>query len=327
MDPKQRYSEQEIALLVVDPDQVDDEDLWQACRQDPEIGRSAHELSRLRFLLQSDRSPDPSPEPPADLRARYRSDPTGLSAEERARIELHLATAAEPDEGQGAAERFDFHRIAPREPRARWLNAMASTLFAAPLRYALAGALCFLLGVLSVSPFESIFLGSEPPVLVAASNPSLPQELSELRERLQELEIRQEDAALGHAPEAKPASAPAEWVAVTMGVAPREPSELTASGIAYDPGGLFATVRRSLFQHDLPAGSEILIENPATRASVRVAVVDSHADEVARENRDPLRNPRINLSPGAMRALGYSELANRPLRYRVLRVGGEGATA
>jgi hypothetical protein len=155
----------------------------------------------------------------------------------------------------------------------------------------------------------------------------VPQELLELRERVEELALRQEDAALGHAPAAQPAREGGEWVAVTMGVAPREPSELTASGIAYEPEGQFATVRKSLFRHDLPAGSELLIENPRTLKSVRVAIVDSHADEVPRENRDPLRTPRINLSPGAMRALGYSELANRPLRYRVLRVGAERAAA
>jgi hypothetical protein len=319
MDPRRRYGEQEIALLVVDPDQVDDEDLWQACREDPEIRRSTHELSRLRFLLQSHRSPDPSPEPPADLRARHRSDPTGLPAEERARIELHLATALEPDEGLDAAERFDFRRIAAREPRARRLGALASGLFPAPLRYALAGALCFGLGLVSASRIAPP--GSEPPALVAASDPSLPQEIGELRERLEALEIHQEDAALGPAAEARAASGSAGWVAVTMGVAPRGPSELTASGIGYQPDGLFATVRRSFFQRDLPAGSELLIENPETGASVRVAIVDSHADEVVRKGRAPLRTPRINLSPGAMRALGYSELANRPLRYRVLRVG------
>jgi hypothetical protein len=329
MDPKRRYSEQEIALLVVDPDQVDDEALWQACREDPEVQRRAHELSRLRFRLESERSDDPSSDPPADLRARHRTDPISLPADSRARIELHLATAPEPDEGLAAAERFDFRRIEPREPRGRWLGAMGSTLFGAPLRYALAGALCFALGILSVRQIERVrpLLGSAPPVLAAASSPSAPQELLELRERVQELEIRQEDAALGHAPAAQPASEPGEWVSITMGVAPREPSELTASGIAYEPNGLFATVRQSFFQHDLPAGSELLIENPSTRASVRVAVVDSHSDEVARESRDPLHTPRINLSPGAMRALGYSELTNRPLRYRVLRVGGEGATA
>jgi len=324
-----RYSEQEIALLVVDPDQVDDEALWQACREDPEAGRRAHELGRLRFLLESERSDAPSPDPPADLRARHRTDPMGLPVDQRARLELHLSTAPEPDEGLVAAERFDFRRIEPREPRGRWLGAMASTLFGAPLRQALAGALCFALGVLSVGQLERVrsLLDSAPPVLAAASRPSVPQELVELRERVQELELRQEDAALGHAPAAQPASEPGEWAAVTMGVAPREPSELTASGIAYEPDGLFATVRQSLFQHDLPAGSELLIENPRTQASVRVTVVDSHADEVARESRDPVLTPRINLSPGAMRALGYSELANRPLRYRVLRVGGEGATA
>jgi len=56
-------------------------------------------------------------------------------------------------------------------------------------------------------------------------------------------------------------------------------------------------------------------------------VVDSHADSVARVDREPLPTPRINLSPGAMRAFGYSALANRPLRYRVLRVGGDGTSA
>jgi len=70
MDPKRRFSEQEIALLVVDPDQVDDEALSPACREEPEVGRAAHEISRLRFLLESERSDDPSPEPPPDPRAR-----------------------------------------------------------------------------------------------------------------------------------------------------------------------------------------------------------------------------------------------------------------
>jgi hypothetical protein len=329
MDPKQRYSEQELALLVVDPDQVDDEALWQACREDPELRRRAHELSRLRFQLESERSDDPSPDPPADLRARHRMDPMGLPVDQRARIGLHLSTADEPDEGLSAAERFDFRRIEPPEPRGRWLGAMASALLGPPLRYALAGALCFALGVLSVRSIEAIAPPpeSESAALIAASPPALPQELLELRERVEELALRQEDAALGHAPAAQPASEAGEWVAVTMGVAPHEPSELTASGIAYEPDGLFATVRKSLFQRELPAGSELLIENPRTLASVRVAIVDSHADLVPREDRDPLRTPRINLSPGAMRALGYSELANRPLRYRVLRIGEEGAAA
>jgi hypothetical protein len=56
-------------------------------------------------------------------------------------------------------------------------------------------------------------------------------------------------------------------------------------------------------------------------------VVDSHADSVVRADREPLRTPRINLSPGAMRALGYSALANRPLRYRVLQLGADGTSA
>jgi hypothetical protein len=166
-----------------------------------------------------------------------------------------------------------------------------------------------------------------PPALVAASSPSLPEELAELRERVQQLEIRHDDVALGPAAAAQPAAVPGDGSSPTMGVAPAEASELTASGIAYDPDGLFATVRQSLFSRELPGGSELVIENPRTQATVRVLVVDSHADEVARPGRDPLRTPRINLSPGAMRALGYSALANWPLRYRVLRVGGDGATA
>jgi hypothetical protein len=155
----------------------------------------------------------------------------------------------------------------------------------------------------------------------------LPQEIALLRDRVEELELRQQEADLDPAPALLPASSADEWSSATMGVAPGEPSELTASGIAYAPEGLFATVRQSLFLRQLPPGSEILVENPRTGVSVRVVVVDSHADEVARVHRDPLRTPRINLSPGAMRALGYSALANRPLRYRVLRIGSDGATA
>src|SRR5262245_44752191 len=162
MDAGRRFSEREIALLVVDPDQVDDEALWRACREDPEVGRAAHEISSLRYLLESERSDDPSSEPPADLRAHHRIDPMSLTVDQRARLELHLATAQEPDEGLASAERFDFRRIEPRKPRRRWLGAPGSAAFAAPLRIALAGALCFGLGVLSVGALQRIAPLGEP---------------------------------------------------------------------------------------------------------------------------------------------------------------------
>jgi hypothetical protein len=328
-NPRRTFDERALAELVVGPDEVDDPALWQACREDPELARRAHELSRLRYLLESARSEDPSSDPPADLRARHRIDPLGLPAEQRARIALHELVNPQPDEGLAAAERFDFRRVEPRERSGSRLRALGRALFAAPLRAALAGALCFALGVVSVGVLERMAppMDSAPPALVAAVDPALSQQLGELRERVHELELQQQEAALPLAPAARPASGTGDWASVTIGVAPSEPSELTASGFAYEPGGLFAAVRRSLFQRELPAGSELVIENPRTHASVRVTVVDSHADEVARAERAPLRTPRINLSPGAMRALGYSSLANRPLRYRVLRVGSDGTTA
>jgi hypothetical protein len=153
------------------------------------------------------------------------------------------------------------------------------------------------------------------------------QEIAELREKVEELAIKLEDTGLAVSFGASAVSEASEWIPVTMGVAPHVASELTASGIRYDPAGLVATVRQSLFRREIPAGSEILIQNPATDAPVRVVVVDSHADEVARPNRDPLRTPRINLSPAAMRALGFSTLANRPLRYRLIRLGALDPTA
>lgn len=327
--PRRGFDEQEIARLVIGPDEVDEPGLLDACRDDPELARRAHELSRLRYLLESSRSGDPSPDPPADLRARHRVDPLALPAEQRARIALHRLADPEPDEGGAAAERFDFRRLQAREPSGSRLRALAAALFGPPLRGALAGALCFALGVLSVGAFERIASRGDvaPPALVAAVEPSVAVELAQLRDRVHELELRQEDAELRPAPGAQPALGAGEWASATLGVAPAEASELTASGIAYAPEGLFATVRQSLFARELPAGSELVVENPRTGATVRVIVVDSHADEVPRAGRDPLRTPRINLSPGAMRALGYSSLANRPLRYRVLRIGGDGATA
>jgi len=326
---KRVFDEREVARLVVGPDEVDDPALWQACREDPELARRAHELGRLRFLLESARSEDPSGDPPADLRARHRMDPLALPAEQRARIALHELTRAEPDEGLAAAERFDLRRLEPGKPSGTWPGALGAALFGPTLRTALAGALCFALGVVTVGALERIGApaDSAPPAPVAAVDPVLSREFAALQERVEELELQQQDAALAPAPPALPAAGAGEWASVTMGVAPGEASELTASGIAYEPDGLFATVRRSLFRHELPAGSEILIESPGTGASVRVTVVDSHADEVVRAERAPLRTPRINLSPGAMRALGYSSLANRPLRYRVLRIGRDGATA
>src|SRR3990172_1924343 len=63
MDTKPPPREQDIALLVLDPDLVDDEALWRACREDPEARRRTHELCRPRHPLPSPTAPDPPPRP------------------------------------------------------------------------------------------------------------------------------------------------------------------------------------------------------------------------------------------------------------------------